>query len=555
MEKRLVAFIIISLLIIFLYPFFISKMTGKAPNTPIPPSQEIAKEAPIAPSLESRELLKDSEEAEAPLVSENQETPDLPGRVSNPDAPEILKIVESDLFRVTLSSHGGVIKKWELKKYTEKNEESGKEEAIELVPVETTQFPLALTLPGESSWVYELDEHPLQLNQGTPKGSVTMRYVAPDGKTVKKELRFSNETYLAELMVSTEGFNQAYDLSLGVNFGIHDWGEQFGITAGSVSLTDNEVLRNIPGKMETESLSYSGSTKWFGLEDKYFISALIPRDESGLGPIVVKKEGEKEILTRIRLEADSGLSTHHFSMYVGPKEYDRLNALKVNLDESIDFGRFIFGSFLPVRMIAKPLFYLLRFFYQFTHNYGIAIILITVLIKAAFFPITQKSMKSMKSMSSIQPKVAAIRKQWAKDKEKMNTELMKLYKTEKVNPLGGCLPIFVQIPVFIALYNILGTTIELRQAPFFLWVVDLSVKDPYYVLPIIMGATMFLQQYTAPKTMDATQAKIMMFLPGVYTFFFLNFPSGLVLYWLVNNTLTILQQYLMNKETGKEALA
>ncbi len=546
MEKRLVVFIVISLLIIFLYPFFISKMTGVVPNTPISPPQEAAKQTPDALPLSPQTTITDQK---TPLVTENTSTQQL--APPEPGEPEVLKIIESDLFQITLSNRGGVIKKWALKQYTEPNPESGLEEAIELVPPNTTQFPLALNLPDESNRIYEFDNATLHLNKSTPKGTVVMRSVGPDGTTITKELQFTNETYLVELAVSTEGFDQAYDLSLGLNFGIHDWGEQIGRNAGSVSLIDNEVLRDIPKKMETPTVTYSGKTKWFGLEDKYFISALIPRDEKGIGPVVIQTDGEQKISARIRLEQANGMHTHRFSMYVGPKEYDRLNALKVNLDESIDFGWFIFGSLLPVRMIAKPIFYLLRFFYSFTQNYGISIIMITVLIKAIFFPITQKSMKSMKSMSSIQPKIAAIRKQWAKDKEKLNAELMKLYKTEKVNPLGGCLPIFVQIPVFISLYNILYTTIELRHAPFFLWVTDLSAKDPYYVLPIIMGGTMFLQQYTAPTTMDAMQSKIMMFLPAVYTFFFLNFPSGLVLYWLVNNTLTIIQQYMTNKDDPK----
>ncbi|HLG21361.1 MAG TPA: membrane protein insertase YidC, partial [Candidatus Manganitrophaceae bacterium] len=163
------------------------------------------------------------------------------------------------------------------------------------------------------------------------------------------------------------------------------------------------------------------------------------------------------------------------------------------------------------------------------------------------------SLLSMKGMADVQPKVAALRKKWANDKARMNQELMNLYKEHKINPVGGCLPMIVQIPVFIALFNILYTTIELRRAPFLLWIQDLSDKDPYYVLPVIMGATMFIQQWTQPTTMDPTQAKVMLFLPVIYTFFFLNFPSGLVLYWLVNNLLSIGQQYLMKMESRPAA--
>lgn len=545
MEKRLAIFIVFSLIIIFLYPFFISWMSGTPVNAPLTPQQNMAQKGP-EPQHESIHDQKTAASLENQVETET--TLDTPISPAQTDAPEVLKVIESDLYRITISNIGGTIRKWELKKYIETNEENGLEEAIQLVPPDTKSFPLALSLPGETIGSYQFDESPLQLSSASPKGVVKMRYTNANGQTITKELRFSNETYLVDLEIATEGYNQPYDLSLGTNFGIFDWGVETGRNAGGVSLTDNEVIKNIPKKMEQNIVTYSGTTRWFGLEDKYYLATLIPRDETLLGPVVFQKAGDLEISSKIRLEPGNGIDVHNFSLYVGPKEYDRLNALNVNLDESIDFGWFIFGSLLPVRMIAKPIFYLLRFFYQFTNNYGISIIMITVLIKVLFFPITQKSMKSMKSMGSIQPKITALRKQYSKDKEKMNAELIKLYKTEKVNPLGGCLPMLLQIPVFISLYNILYTTIELRHAPFFLWVTDLSAKDPYYVLPIIMGGTMFLQQYTAPKTMDSTQTKIMMYLPFVYTFFFLNFPSGLVLYWLVNNSLTIIQQQVIKKD-------
>ncbi len=549
MEKRLVVFIVFSLLIIFSYPFFINMMTGKPPNAPLSSLNEnqgaIETEAKTTKEDGAQEKKTDEEVASSPSLEASPLDASVP-------VAEVLKIVESDYYRVTLSSLGGTIKKWELKKYSVKDEETQVARVIQLVPEKMSISPLALSLVGEATRTYVMDDTPLMLNNSTPEGLVRMSYIGNDGKKIIKELRFTHDRYVVDLKIETEGYSGGYDISLGSNFGIYDWSEQIGANAGAVALIDNEVIRETPAKMEEASTAFSGTTKWFGLQDKYFLTALVPQGEGSVGAVTFEKEAEQEISAKIRLEPGDGVDIHNFMFYVGPKEYDRLNALDVNLDESIDFGWFIFGSLLPVRMIAKPIFYLLRFFYQFTHNYGLSIILVTVLIKVAFFPITQKSMRSMKSMASIQPKIAAIKKQWANNKEKMNAELMRLYKTEKVNPVGGCLPMLIQIPVFISLFNILYTTIELRQAPFFFWVTDLSLKDPYYVLPIIMGGTMFLQQYTAPKTMDAMQYKIMLFLPIVYTFFFLNFPSGLVLYWLVNNTLTIVQQQLMKRETVKE---
>jgi YidC/Oxa1 family membrane protein insertase len=189
----------------------------------------------------------------------------------------------------------------------------------------------------------------------------------------------------------------------------------------------------------------------------------------------------------------------------------------------------------------------LRFLNEYTHNYGVTIILLTMGIKLLFVPLQYKSYKSMKQMQMIQPKVAALQEKLKDDRDKLNKELIKLYRDHKVNPVGGCLPMILQMPVFVALFNILYMTIDLRQAPFVGWITDLSVQDPYYVLPIIMGATMVIQQKITPTTMDPTQAKIMLVLPVFMTFLFINFPAGLVLYWLTNNVLTIGQQVLTDR--------
>ena len=202
------------------------------------------------------------------------------------------------------------------------------------------------------------------------------------------------------------------------------------------------------------------------------------------------------------------------------------------------------GWFAP---IAKPLLYTLKYFYKYTHNYGIAIIIITVIIKILFFPLTHKSYKSMKDMQKLQPKMAELKEKYKDDRDTLNRSIMELYRTHKVNPLGGCLPMIVQIPVFFALYKSLMFSIELRHAPFMLWITDLSAKDPYYITPVIMGVTMFIQQKMTPTSMDPMQAKMMLALPVVFTFMFLNFPSGLVIYWLVNNILTIAQQSYINR--------
>jgi YidC/Oxa1 family membrane protein insertase len=230
---------------------------------------------------------------------------------------------------------------------------------------------------------------------------------------------------------------------------------------------------------------------------------------------------------------------------------DHLKLADHNLERALDFGWFTF--------LAKPLLVFLKWLYNYFHNYGIAIIILTVIIKILFWPLTHKSYKSMQVMKKIQPKMAQIREKYKDDREKLNQELMMLYRTYKVNPLGGCLPMVLQIPVFFALYRMLYGAIELRHQPFWLWINDLTAPDrlnvgfdiPYLgglpVLTLLMGASMFIQQKMTPTSGDPRQEKMMLMMPVIFTVFFINFPSGLVLYWLVNNVLSIVQQYWINR--------
>ena len=339
--------------------------------------------------------------------------------------------------------------------------------------------------------------------------------------------------------MTVDGLSGAYDIVLGTNFGIVEWGDGFIGLIGSASLVDGKVEKETPDL----ELERKGSVQWVALQDKYFLSVLMPQGASA----ALAKKGRRQ--TRFCRRAIAGFRrTYHRPAIVrGPKEYDTLRSLNVGLEETIDFGWFIFGSWSVVKAVAKPIFYVLRFINEYTHNYGVTIILLTMGIKMLFVPLQYKSYKSMKQMQLVQPKVLALQEKYKDDRDKLNKELIKLYRDHKVNPVGGCLPMVLQMPVFVALFNILYMTIDLRQAPFVGWITDLSVQDPYYVLPIIMGATMVIQQKITPTTMDPTQAKIMLVLPVFMTFLFVNFPAGLVLYWLTNNVLTIGQQVLTDR--------
>jgi len=282
---------------------------------------------------------------------------------------------------------------------------------------------------------------------------------------------------------------------------------------------------------------------WIAMIQHYFLSAWIPDPAQNHNYSTRVTSGGFNIagFTSPPLVLDPGQPGEvGADFYAGPKDQYRLKEISPYLDLSVDYGW--------LWWIAQPLFWLLTKIHALVGNWGVAIILLTVLIKAAFFKLSATSYKSMANMRRVQPKMQDIREQYADDKQKQSQAMMELYRKEKINPMGGCLPILVQMPVFIALYWTLMESVELRQAPFILWIKDLSVMDPYFVLPLLMGASMFCMQLLNPPPPDPMQAKIMKWMPVVFTFFFLWFPAGLVLYWVVNNLLSMAQQYVITKQ-------
>jgi len=306
---------------------------------------------------------------------------------------------------------------------------------------------------------------------------------------------------------------------------------------------NNEIEKKELSDIEKEMI-IEGDVSWTAVEEKYFTSVIVPVSENPAQVRVSRKNREtvcyKLIYPYTALNPGDE-KTYTFSLYIGPKDIDILRQQNALLEKTIDFGWF--------DIIAKPLLLSLKFFYSFTHNYGVAIILITIIIKILFWPLANKSFKSMKGMQSIQPEIAKLKEKYGDNREEFAKQQMALYKQYNVNPLGGCLPMLLQIPVFIALYRVLADSIELRHANFIaFWINDLSAKDPTYIAPLLMGASMFFQQKMTPSTADPTQAKMMMFMPLIFTVMFLSFPSGLVIYWLLNNVLSIAQQLYINKK-------
>ena len=593
MEKRFLLTIVLCLAILMFYQSFVIKKqeTWEAEREPSWEEQEGAYFAG-APGAQEPGVARDER-----WVTPEASSAWSPG-AQPPAAPERETVcqdvvVDTPLYRAVFCSHNGRLMSWRLKRYTEIQDSR-----CALIGGFGRNDPGRHMDPRAGDWVERVhvlgpEEYPLALEMSTdrrrvvveerlkpdrffvnlPEGAADERIVFAgtdsEGRAVRRTYTFRPDQYLVDLDVEIEGL-PAELLTGGVALLLTDrvgmWTTPDRYTfSGFMAVVDGKLVKK---KDVAQEEVYAGAVNWGGFSDKYFLSALIPQQrphDSALdipqadledtpqarpmAAVLVDYDGsgarEHEGLWVSRLvystqEHTQGDRSRFASPFViGPKDMDVLKESGHALRRSIDLGWFGF--------IAEPLLVVLKFFYSFTHNYGVAIILLTIIIKVLFYPLTHKQFESMKDLQKLQPKMKALREKYKNDKEKLNREVMDLYRTHKINPLGGCWPVLLQIPVFFALYKALLHSIELRQAPFILWIQDLSEKDPCYITPLIMGATMFLQQKMTPMAGDPAQQKIMMLMPVVFTFVFLNFPSGLVLYWLVNNVLTIGQQYVTQK--------
>jgi len=320
---------------------------------------------------------------------------------------------------------------------------------------------------------------------------------------------------------------------------------------GAALWTSSEPYKKVSMKdIDKGNLKETVQGGWVAWLQHYFVTAWIPaKDESN--SVTTRKDSQGNYIIGFTgptiTVAPGAKAETTATLYAGPKTQDRLKELSPGLELTVDYGILWF--------IAQPIFWLLKHIHAILGNWGFSIICLTILIKLLFFPLSAASYKSMARMRAVAPKLAALKEQHGDDRQKMSQSMMELYKKEKINPLGGCLPIVVQMPVFLSLYWVLLESVEMRQAPWLLWITDLSIKDPFFILPIIMGATMFIQQRLNPTPPDPMQAKVMKLMPIVFTFFFLWFPAGLVMYWVTNNTLSILQQWYITRSIEKAAAA
>ncbi|PJE79685.1 Membrane protein insertase YidC [invertebrate metagenome] len=320
---------------------------------------------------------------------------------------------------------------------------------------------------------------------------------------------------------------------------------------GAAVKSNEKNYQKLPfDEFSKEPLRESVQGGYAAMLQHYFVTAWVPDQQTSHDYYTntTQSDGENYYFVGfqnlIEVKPDSTVQVSA-TLYAGPKLQDNLKSLADGLELTVDYGILWF--------LAQPIFKLLHWIQSFIGNWGWSIILLTVVVKAVFYPLNATSFRSMAKMRKLGPKMQSLKEQYADDKQKLSQAMMTLYKKEKVNPMGGCLPILVQMPVFIALYWVLQETVELRQAPWLLWIEDLSQMDPYFILPLIMGASMFLQQMLNPTPPDPTQAKVMKLMPVIFTFFFLWFPAGLVLYWVTNNTLSIIQQYIITRRLEVES--
>jgi YidC/Oxa1 family membrane protein insertase len=542
-----------------------------------PSSHETRGPAEKAPGQETRPTAeKDSSQASAPARGPVPAAPPTPAAPApapagetrakeRPRPPQRTATVEGPLYRSVISSEGGKLQEWTLRYRGEKPMvvvgEFGPSGLMvspdrgpgKLVPMELAETSLAL---GPSRPAGEL------LLRGQDAGlriTETLGFTA-DGFTVDAQIRIENPT------------SEARTATVSLPWIAHP--RPKGATEKFLGQHATEVVWSTGGHIERiESLGAVGSRTlegaWMGLDSTWYIAALIPK--SGGFRLTASgesradaKNGEGAKVT-IGVQATPTIApgqawTGRVLMYIGPKEVSRLEAL--GLEGSLNFGGFPiprkWGG-LPMEWLGLPILKFLNWVYRYVGNYGVAIILITILSKVLFYPLTVKSMRSMKAMQALQPQVNALRSKYKSDPQRLQRETMDLYRKYKVNPMGGCLPMVAQVPIFYALYLALSVSVELQNAPFLcfgrlfgadLWVCDLASHDPTYVLPILMGVSMFAQQRMTPTMGDPRQAKAMLIMPFIFTFMFLNLPSGLVLYWFVSNVLQIAQQKLMDRPTS-----
>ncbi len=490
---------------------------------------------------------------------------DIPATSEMPSAGEIVQTsgslvsVNTDLFGLELDSKGGTVKNLYLMQYPLSLDSP--DEKFHLMKSQSPGLFIAQSgLIGEDKEIvpthdsqYSVGGDNFKMKDGEKELSVDMNWTHPSGITVTKRYSFTRGSYRIRVQhIVKNGSNK--DLTAREYTQLQRSPDAEGegnafmytYTGGAIYTPENKYEKIAFDDMDESKLNIKAKDGWVAMLQHYFMGAWVPMPGEENNFYTEVFSGNRYTIgayTPSITIPKGGEYTFESSLVAGPKLQNELRAIAPGLDLTVDYGW--------LTIIAQPIFWLLGTLHGILGNWGWSIIMLTLLIKLAFYKLSETSYKSMANMRKMTPRMNALKERFGDDKQRLNQAMMELYKKEKINPLGGCLPILVQIPVFIALYWVLMESVELRQAPFMFWIKDLSVKDPFYVLPLIMGASMFIQQKLNPPPPDPMQAKLMMALPFVFTFLFLSFPAGLVLYWVVNNVLSITQQWYITRQIEK----
>ncbi len=538
-------------------------------NQPIASSTPIISEALVTDTLSSSSTLS-SETSTNASNSDDFSTPEQQSTVSSDlniaksvaSTGQLIRI-KTDVLDIAINLTGGNISEAFLTQY---KKSLGSEESFALLQSnQNSQYTIESGLYGKNGFdsskngqtpTYQVSANYFELEEGQDELLVDLNYISENGVNITKRYHFVRDNYLINVsyiinnesntpwstnfsgkIIRDQGADPSQQNSMGMQSFL---GMVLSNTKEPYEKYDFEDLRETP-------INKSSQGGWIAFLQHYFLTAWIPEENieytyqtkvknnlylmGFIGPEVTVEPGQKEEISA--------------NVYIGPKIIKNLELAAPNLDLTVDYGFLFF--------IAYPLYLLLDFLHGIVGNWGLAIILVTVIVKAAFFKLSAASYRSMANMRRVAPKLAQLKEQFGDDRQRMSQGMMELYKKEKINPLGGCLPVLVQMPVFIALYWVLLESVELRHAPFFFWITDLSIKDPLFILPIIMGVSMFIQMSLNPAPPDPVQAKVMKLMPIMFTVFFLWFPAGLVLYWVVNNILSITQQWIITRSIENAA--
>ncbi len=500
----------------------------------------------------------------SPAAENEADLPALPSESAQampdvPDSPQAEAVaskvhVKTDVMDLQIATQGGDIRELALLEYAVSSDQP--DTPVQFLNDSAGQFFVTQSgLRGEGDAPthyaeYRAEQTEYALQDGQDEIQVPLYWESENGLQVVKTYTFKRDSYLVDVDYqitnkSGERFSAYPYAQLNRNRG--DDGSMFIYTyTGAVySSEGNEYQKVDFDELDDAPYNRTVNDGWAAMIQHYFVAAIIPQQQQELG-FYGKSINGTNYTAGVRMpvvSADSGEQTQaDYQLYLGPKKHERLEKVAENLPLTVDYGM--------LTIISEPLFWVMEWLHKLTGNWGWSIILLTVLIKLAFFRLSAASYRSMAAMRKLTPKLSALKERYGDDKQKFNQAMMDLYRTEKINPLGGCLPILVQMPVFLAFYWVLVESIELRQADFMLWINDLTAMDPYFVLPVLFGLSMWFQQRLNPAPQDPAQAMMMKIFPLVFTVFFAFFPAGLVLYWLVNNILSIAQQWYITRKMG-----